>query len=211
MNKLKKFHIDDISKIINDSFYKSSMFILISQLPAILGLAFWVVAAMFYSQEEIGRTTALVSAAALIITITRLGMEHSMIRFFPDGDQSKIFSTTVFISTICAVFTGTIFILGIDFFSPNLFSSMDEELLFLIYLSITSIASSASSAFIAARKSQYSAIQTILIGSRLIFIIPLISVGIIALFISYLAAYFISVVFNNYSIYIADKDSIYRC
>jgi len=72
MNKLKKFHIDDISKIINDSFYKSSMFILISQLlAAILGLAFWVVAAMFYSQEEIGRTTALVSAAALIITITR--------------------------------------------------------------------------------------------------------------------------------------------
>ncbi len=203
MNKLKKFHIDDISKIINDSFYKSSMFILISQLlAAILGLAFWVVAAMFYSQEEIGRTTALVSAAALIITITRLGMEHSMIRFFPDGDQSKIFSTTVFISTICAVFTGTIFILGIDFFSPNLFSSMDEELLFLIYLSITSIASSASSAFIAARKSQYSAIQTILIGSRLIFIIPLISVGIIALFISYLAAYFISVVFSIIILYI---------
>ena len=73
-----------------------------------------MIAARLYSAEDVGIATALWSSLALIILLSRLGFDFSIIRFFPSGDKSRIFSTSVIISTAFALVLGVLFAARID-------------------------------------------------------------------------------------------------
>jgi hypothetical protein len=73
-----------------------------------------------------------------------------------------------------------IFIAGVDIISPELGSllkSPQNAALFLIFLAASSVTALTAISFIAIRKAAFQFLQSIIVGSRILFLIPLIALG----------------------------------
>ena len=194
--------ITQIKHHMKDPLYKNSFFIMLTSITAAgFGFIFWMLAAKFYPKEDVGIATALISAMALLVLLSKLGFDFSIIRFFPENDKSKIFSTSVIITTFFAILFGIVFVLGIDIFSPelHLLKSPLNSVLFIIFVAASSVVTLTSISFIALRKAEFYFLQSILVGSRILFLFPLIFLGAIGIFgavgISYVIAMLILFVF----------------
>ncbi|MGH2771541.1 MAG: lipopolysaccharide biosynthesis protein [Actinomycetota bacterium] len=76
---------------------------------SVLGLAYWLVAARNYSPEIVGLSSAAISAALLISTISQLNLAEALARFLPiAGSQSRRF-----IRSSYAVTAGLALIIGL--------------------------------------------------------------------------------------------------
>ena len=168
-----------------DPLYKNSFFIMLSSITnAGFGFFFWMIAARLYSAEDVGVATALWSFLALIILLSRLGFDFSIIRFFPNGNKSKIFSTSVIISTLLAIALGLLFVAGIDIFSPKLHLLKNPlyTTIFLATVFINSITSLTAQSFIALRKGEFYFFQTLTLNSRIVFLFFLTFLGAMGIF-----------------------------
>lgn len=180
-------------KALSDSFYKNSIFIMLSSLAAsALGLVFWILAARTYSSEEIGTATAIISAATLILTISKLGLDQSMMRFFPRGNRSRIFTTVVVTTSAASLAIGAIYVIGIDLFSPSLEIIKGMAPIFLALTVATLIANHVTDVFNSMRKAKYGFIQNMVMGSRLFLIFPLAFLGTLGLLSSILISYILA-------------------
>jgi O-antigen/teichoic acid export membrane protein len=172
-----------VSRIINqfkNPLYKNSFFIMISSLSsAAIGFFFWMMAARLYLKGDVGIATALISSMNLIFLLSRFGLDVSIIRFFPQKDKSSIFSTTALITTLFTVVLGLIYIIGINIWSPELriLSSLQNTVLYILFLSANSIVGLTSVSFNAVRKAEYGFIQSLMVGSRVLILIPFVFLG----------------------------------
>ncbi|MEM2925819.1 MAG: oligosaccharide flippase family protein [Methanocellales archaeon] len=170
---------------LRDPLYKNSFFIMLSSVSnAIFGFFFWMVAARLYPKSEVGVATALISSLSLLILFTRFGFPQSLIRFFPEMDRSRVFFTSVLITTLSAFLLGFFFILSLDFWSPGLAIARDYAAIYLIFLAISSISSLTAVAFIALRKAEFDFIQSVLMGFKILFLPLLVFLGALGIFTS---------------------------
>ena len=100
---------------------RNSFFIMASSFVAAgFGFFFWMIAARLYSQADVGIATALMSSMGLLILISRLGLDQSVIRFFPSRDKNKVLGTAILVPTAMALGAGVVFIAAVDIISPEL-------------------------------------------------------------------------------------------
>jgi O-antigen/teichoic acid export membrane protein len=195
-----------LSRIIiqaKDPLYKNSLFIMLTSLSAAgFGFFFWIVAAKLYHKEDIGIATALISSMNLLILLTRFGLDVSIIRFFPEKDKSSIFSTSTIITTFFTVLLGIIFILGIDRWSPELgiLSSLQNAILYILFLTASSIVSITSNSFTAVRRADFGFYQSLIIGSRVVILIPFAFLEIIGIFGAVGVSFIIAGIFSLLSL-----------
>jgi len=178
-NKSKMLHH------LRDPLFNNSLFIMLTSITSAgFGFIFWMLAAKLYSPQDVGIATALISSMALLVLLSRFGLDFSIIRFFPGNDKSRIFSTSALITTFFAVVFGVIFIAGVDIFSPelHLLKSPQNAAFFLIFLAANSLTTLTAISFIAIRKAAFQFLQSIIVGSRILFLIPLIALGAIGIF-----------------------------
>ena len=170
---------------INDPLYKSSLYLMLSSITAAgFGFIFWIIAARLYPPEDVGIATALISSVSLLVLLSRLGFDQSIIRFFPERNKNKVFSTSLIITTVFVILLGIIFILGIQIWSPNLAIITSIPIIYLIFLVFSSIFSLTGIAFVALRKAKFYFLQNLLNCSRIIFLFPLVFLGAIGIFSS---------------------------
>ncbi|WP_374329896.1 phosphotransferase [Aestuariivirga sp.] len=83
-----------------------------------LGLVFWVVAAHFYSAEQIGVSAALISALLTLGNVSQLNLGNMLNRYLPlVGDQAgQLIVTSYLVTTGLAALTSTAFLFGIGDF-----------------------------------------------------------------------------------------------
>ncbi len=170
---------------LHDPLLKNSIFIMLTSISgAGFGFIFWMLAAKLYSAGDVGIATALISSMALLVLLSRFGLDFSIIRFFPTHDKSRIFSTSALITTSFAVLFGAIFIAGVDIFSPELglLKSPQNAALFLTFLAANSVTALTAISFVAIRKAGFQFLQSIIVGTRILFLIPLIALGAIGIF-----------------------------
>lgn len=148
------------------------------------GFAFWMLAAKLYSAGDVGIATAAVSAMSLLVLLSRLGLDYSLIRFFPQNDKNRIFNTAYAITTAAAIISCLLFILGIDIFSPALVLLKDpaNAVLFIVFLAASSTIQLTGSAFVALRKTHRYFLQSLLCGSRVVFVFLLTAFGAMGVF-----------------------------
>jgi O-antigen/teichoic acid export membrane protein len=87
-----------------------------------LGMAFWLVAAHYYSAADVGRGSALVSALALLGNFAQLGMVNGLIRFLPAAGRhtGRLLARTYLLSSVLAVVLGLAFTVLAPRLSPEL-------------------------------------------------------------------------------------------
>lgn len=163
-------------------------------LNVFVGFIFWIVAAKFYSIEDVGIATALISSLYIIISFSRFGFDFSLIRFIRLHNKSNALNTSLTITTIGSLIVGVIYLVGIKFFSPDIF--LDQKLsyiiVFLLFVFMSSIVSITGVAFTAVRQVDYYLFQNILLAFRVPLLIPLAFLGSFGIFGSVGLAYLLS-------------------
>ncbi|MCC7576349.1 MAG: oligosaccharide flippase family protein [Methanomethylovorans sp.] len=184
---LKVHNASRLVQHLHDPLFNNSISIMLTSfLSAGFGFVFWVLAAKLYSAEDVGTATAMISSMGFIIMLSRLGLDASMIRFFPDNDKKRIFSTSLIVATCCALLFGTIFILSVDLLAPELYllKSPANAALYLIFLAANSGTALSCISFVAVRKASFQLVQSIIVSSRILFLIPLVALGAMGIFCS---------------------------
>lgn len=177
--------------------YINSFFLILNSITSSgIGFIFWMVAAKFYSTEYMGVSTALISSLNLILMISVLGFDQSIIRFFPNRDKSKLFSTTILITFISGTSFSLLYVMNINFLAPDLYMIKDNFLIFYIFLIANIVTFLSSSVFLALRKAKYLFIQNLITGSRLFLILPFIVFGALGIFISFGVSFILSLIFS---------------
>lgn len=186
---------------LRDPLFKNSLFIMLTSVSgAGFGFIFWILAAKLYSPEDVGIATALISSMGLLVLISRFGLDFSIIRFFPTNDKSRIFSTSIIITTFFAVIFGVIFITGVGIFLPKLYFLKQpmNAMLYLMILVVNSMTTLTDISYVAIRKARFQFIQSIIIGLRIFFLPLFVALGAFGIFgafgISFMLALLASII-----------------
>ncbi|WP_292366818.1 MULTISPECIES: lipopolysaccharide biosynthesis protein [unclassified Methanoculleus] len=176
-------NFSEVRQHLQEPLIRNSFFIMASSFAAAgFGFFFWMIAARFYSQADVGIATALMSSMGLLILISRLGLDQSVIRFFPLRDKNRVLGTAILVPTAVALGAGLIFIAAVDVVSPELTIVRSIAPLYLIILGAYSITWVLEGAFNALRKSEHYFTLNLLYGTRILFLVPLVFLGAIGIF-----------------------------
>ena len=98
---------------------------------ALLGMAFWTVAARNFSAEVVGVNAALVAAMLLLSTLAQLNLSNALQRFVPGiaGSPLRFILSCYAVSAGAAVAVASVFLAGLQWWSPSLvFVTLDPVL-----------------------------------------------------------------------------------
>ncbi len=194
ITKLKSLYVDPL--------YRNSIALMLnSALASFFGFLFWIVAARMMPAKDIGLATAAISAAALIVGLSRLGFDAGLVRYLPESkNQNRLYSTIVMVTLVLALVLAVVFMLGINIFSPPLSFLREGWFLpvFFAYIAVTSIYSVQNIAFISIRRADLSLIQNLLLGARIPILLLIASHGVFGVFSSLGIAYLMTFGFGAF-------------
>ncbi|MDV2481654.1 polysaccharide biosynthesis protein [Methanoculleus sp. Wushi-C6] len=176
-------NFSEVRRQFQEPLIRNSFFIMASSFVAAgFGFFFWMIAARFYSQADVGIATALMSSVGLLILISRLGLDQSVIRFFPSRDKNRVLGTAILVPTAIALGAGLLFIATVDLVSPELAIVRTIAPLYLIILGAYSVTWVLEGALNALRRSEHYFALNLLYGSRILFLVPLVFLGATGIF-----------------------------
>jgi O-antigen/teichoic acid export membrane protein len=152
--------IQVIKDYLKNPLYKNSIFLIFNTIVTSgLGFIFWIVVARFYSEADVGLASATTSAMSLIATLGLAGLNTALIRYLNKTEKPfDLLNTCLTLSGVLSLIAGTIFVIGLDIWSPTLLF-IKENLIygsaFVAFGIITSCSFIIDSAFIIGRKSQF--------------------------------------------------------
>lgn len=150
-----------VNKIYKDSLLKNSVFMIVTHMVnAISGFFFWVIAARYYTPDDIGIIAAILSSIFLISTMSLIGFPTALIFYLPrfKDKANEIINSCLIICILVSIFFSTIFILGIDIFSPKLeyvFNDFLVIFVFIVTTVMTNISGIITPSFTAGRRSSF--------------------------------------------------------
>lgn len=150
--------------LFKDSLLKNSIFLMAASfVQSIIGFIFWIIAARYYSPNDVGITSAIFSSISLISMVGSLGLSRALIYYLPrEGKTDKILNSCLTINVVSSIIFSFIFISGLKIWSPDLLSvlnNLKDVLIFLIITIAISISALLSAAFTAGRRSSFCMIK----------------------------------------------------
>jgi O-antigen/teichoic acid export membrane protein len=151
---------EGIRGIFEVSLYRNAIYLIIANLiNALLGFVFWMVAARFYTAEEVGLGSAAISAVLLLSNFANLGLGYGLIRFLPKAaNPARMINTMLTTSVLASIVAATIFLAGLGVWSPALAFIRENPLyliLFIIFTGVFTTVNLIDNAFIATRHSGF--------------------------------------------------------
>jgi O-antigen/teichoic acid export membrane protein len=122
------------------SLYRNAIYIVLDDAAiAAAGFVFWILAARYYEEEDVGFATATLSAMSLLALVGSLGMDFGLIRFLPGaGDKSDdMVNSCLTIGGLLSVGAALIFIAGLSFWSPALIPVRQDPWYFAAFVVFT--------------------------------------------------------------------------
>jgi O-antigen/teichoic acid export membrane protein len=172
-------------KLLKTSLYKNSLFIGASRvLSASIGLIFWQVATRYYDPEMVGTAIALISSLTLVVTLSRLGFDFSLIRFMPQKDKNAVFSTCLTMTAFSSIVFSTMYLVSIGFISPTISFIRNYAPIFIVFALFSSILLTTGNTFLSFKKGEYYLAQNVLDALRIPALIPLSVFGAMGIFFS---------------------------
>ncbi len=126
--------------LVSNAFY----LMLNTAVGAVLGALYWLVAARFYSESDVGFAAALLPVAGLIAGAGTLGLPTGLIRFLPeaagDPDRSRgMVNASMVWSGLVATAIAVLFVLGSGVWAPSLFFVRANVLFFLSFVAFCAL------------------------------------------------------------------------
>ncbi len=153
-----------LKRVHDDSLYRNSLYLMAGTAAmAVFGFLFWIIAAKFYTPEQIGLTTAFISVVTLIGNFSLLGLNTALIRYLPTSTQkSQKINTALTVAGIAAGAIACVYFIGINIFSPKLSFLLSTPLgpvgtagILIFFFILSTVNFLTDSVFIAFRQTQY--------------------------------------------------------
>ena len=128
-------------------------------LMAGLGFVFWVIVARYYTEAELGYSSAIISALGLVALIGQIGMDSFLIRFMAASIRpARLLNTCLTSSALVTTMVGLIAAAGMPVWAPSIaFVSAQPAFLaaFVTFGVASALSNMTGAAHIAGRKSKY--------------------------------------------------------
>jgi O-antigen/teichoic acid export membrane protein len=153
-----------VINIFRDSLLKNSIYLMATSfITSFIGFFFWIVAARYYSPNDIGITSAIFSGISLISMIGSLGLSGALTFYLPrDKNTDKIINSCLTVNIISSIIFSLIFIIGLKIWSPELISTLNNVENISIFIIVTiaiSISGLIGAAFTAGRRSSFQMVK----------------------------------------------------
>lgn len=101
---------------------------------SVLGVAYWILAARYYTTDAVGLNSAAISAMMFLSGIAQLNLISALVRFIPVAGQAtrRLIAFAYLITAIVALGIGIIFLRGLDTWTPSL-NFLDTTPLFILW------------------------------------------------------------------------------
>jgi len=174
----RKAVIREIKHAVNTRLYRNAFFMILNMaLMSLFGFLFWIIVARFYSEAEVGFSSAIISAMGLVAMLSMLGLTSALMRFMPRVKKPNELINTCF--TICGPISlvfAAIFLAGLDIWSPILGFVSGNFIFaaaFMAFTLVTVIYRLVETTFVAKRRAEYIIVKN-LIFSIIKIILPVI-------------------------------------
>ncbi|MEW1907756.1 lipopolysaccharide biosynthesis protein [Kitasatospora sp. NPDC085895] len=139
--------------------YRSTFFLLASSVStAGLGFLFWVVVARFYTPEQVGLATSLISAISLLAYLSMFGLNSTLVRFpAPEpARNAQITQAIALVAAVCGI-AALIYLAGLPLYGPKLLfvrSDPVQAAAFVLFCVCAAVNALTDSVFVSARLPQ---------------------------------------------------------
>ena len=187
-----------------DSVQRNSLYLILNAgIGSIFGFIFWVIVARHYTPSDVGLASVIVSASVMIATISNFGFNIAIIRYLPSAKEktNKLINSFMTVAGSTSVILSLMFLINVDFISKSLtflHSSYWYNLSFIVFTFCFLLVLMQDSIFIARRRSEYIILKNLILGTRIIFPVFLLSFGAIGIFVSYGIAYMIVMLISTF-------------
>lgn len=180
-----------ISSFFSDSLFRNASYLVANSIiGSLAGFVFWLVAARLYTAEDVGLASTIFSAIGLLALLSEMGLSMSLVRFIPSFKyKNRLINTCFTVSGVVVICLSSIFVIGVDIFSPALSFIRDNILYTIVFISYSLfviLAALQDSIFVAFRQTSLSfvkmCIQSILKIPIVVLLVALGSFGIITSF-----------------------------
>lgn len=197
-----------LKSIYNDSLLRNSICLIMTNFSGlILGFFFWMIAARYYTPNDIGTVSVLLSSISLISMISLIGLPVSLTFYLPTyrKNANRIINTCMIIGVIISTIISLIFILELDILVPKLKSIfMDSEIIiiFIVTTIMTTVSLLMPGIFTAGKRSSFLMIKENIFGFTKIFsLILFTSFGTIGILLSWSIGLAIALIIGFFLMY----------
>ena len=128
-----------LKQILGTRLYSNALFLVLdNSLSGGLGFLFWLVVARFYTQEELGLGSSIISTIQLLGTLSLTGLNFSLVRFLSkSNERQKLINTCLTTGGILAMVASGVFLAGIGLWSPAMNFILLNPLFILAFIAFT--------------------------------------------------------------------------
>jgi O-antigen/teichoic acid export membrane protein len=177
-----------LTRYFHDPLYRNSLFIMSNTgLVTLFNYLFWLLANKVTSSEHIGLATTAISSAAMIVAISRLGMDDSITRFLPQSKDSVGFlNALILIMLLMTVMMIAGFLVWLPHISPALLfiKKWQYALLFIILIFLTSICNMQGTALVAIRRADLALLEYTILFLRIPLLFVMGTLGVFGIFLA---------------------------
>lgn len=161
---------DKLKQLWGIRLYSNALYLMIaSVVNSLLGFAFWIVAARFYTAEDVGLASAFISAASLLAMIANLGLGYGIIRFLSQSGKNanSLINSSLTLSGLASVVMVLIFLGGLDFWSPALLCLRQSPaflITFIIFTTGVTLIALVGDTFVAERRAGFNLANSLIRG-----------------------------------------------
>ena len=179
-----------VKQLVNLPLYSNAFFLMTdTAVTSLGGFFFWIVVARFYSEVEVGYGSAIISALNLLLLLSIVGLNFSIVRFLSEAKKPKEFINSSFtISGLISLAIAVIFVAGLDFWSPALKFVETNPIFavaFVVVAVMTTLSALIDSVFVAKRSARFVLLSSVIFSALkiplpLAFVLFLHTFGVIA-------------------------------
>jgi O-antigen/teichoic acid export membrane protein len=153
-----------------NSLYRNASYLVAGNVAsALLGFAFWTVAARYYSAANVGIASSVVAAMPLVSLVGTLGLQIGIVRFLPGSKERGpgIINASLLATLVLSTLVTIAFVLRIDIWSADLVFLRNDPLYFLLFVlftTATAISMAVDSVFVAVRRSVFAMARNVIFG-----------------------------------------------
>ncbi|KCZ71725.1 membrane protein involved in the export of O-antigen and teichoic acid [Candidatus Methanoperedens nitroreducens] len=164
-----------LKRIYSDSLLKNSIYLMATNLSnLILGFFFWVIATRYYTPDEVGTVSAVLSSMLLIAMVSSLGFPIALLFYLPrdPANARRIINSCMIASIAASLVFSLIFISGLEIWTPSLkpvLGDLEPAILFAAVTVVSTVSALISGAFTAGKRSFFHMAKETLFGFVKIF------------------------------------------
>jgi O-antigen/teichoic acid export membrane protein len=103
--------------------YRNGYMLMISSgASSALGVLYWILAARFYTAEDVGINSSIIAAMTFLSSVSLLSLNNVLVRYLPVSGRwtSKFVASIYGISFVASLVAAAIFLIGINVWTPHL-------------------------------------------------------------------------------------------